>query len=235
MELSQNWLTEGLLDFEYKKYLLLAYLQRIDQNFAAAKLYPPYQDLFTHYQNILQLHNNKQNIINSFPKRLVVDNEAVVPFAPKSILVDDAMMQELQDIIAFSVPEFEKYLEDGRNLYHLVQDQLTIDPIGLLQLNNDLGFFMIQLPNQRELPVYKYHLTIYESSGEGYRGVNIQYLESIPKTLAQTYENLKFDISKRYFSQTVPGGYLVSTKMTFPMAETLLPVTKRALVRYIST
>jgi hypothetical protein len=27
--LSENWLTEGLIDFEYKKYVLLGYLQKV--------------------------------------------------------------------------------------------------------------------------------------------------------------------------------------------------------------
>jgi hypothetical protein len=31
--LHDNWLTEGLLDFEYKKYVLLNYLKHIDQQF----------------------------------------------------------------------------------------------------------------------------------------------------------------------------------------------------------
>jgi hypothetical protein len=82
MRPSQNLIAEGLLNFECKKHLLLAYLQQIDQNFASAKLYPPYLDLFPHYQKILQLHNNKQNIINSFPKRLAVVVKPRYPLPP---------------------------------------------------------------------------------------------------------------------------------------------------------
>lgn len=28
--LNHNWLTEGLIDFEYKKYILLSYLQEVN-------------------------------------------------------------------------------------------------------------------------------------------------------------------------------------------------------------
>jgi hypothetical protein len=31
-KLSENWISEGWIDFEYKKYLLLAYLKNVDEN-----------------------------------------------------------------------------------------------------------------------------------------------------------------------------------------------------------
>jgi hypothetical protein len=30
VELKQDWLTDGIIDFEYKKYMLLAYLQQVE-------------------------------------------------------------------------------------------------------------------------------------------------------------------------------------------------------------
>jgi hypothetical protein len=52
-------------------------------------------------------------------------------------------MQKLQDNIDFSVSGLENYQQEGRNLNHLVQDQLTIDPIGLIQLNTNHGLHML--------------------------------------------------------------------------------------------
>ena len=57
--LSKNWITEGIIDFEYKKYILLAYLQHIKSEFDERKLYPMLSDLFFHYQNLLQFKENK--------------------------------------------------------------------------------------------------------------------------------------------------------------------------------
>ncbi len=39
--LKDNWLTEGLIDFEYKKYVLLAYMKRVKESFGRVELYPP--------------------------------------------------------------------------------------------------------------------------------------------------------------------------------------------------
>jgi hypothetical protein len=39
-KLKENWLTEGLIDFEYKKYVLLAYLKSVKESFSRVELYP---------------------------------------------------------------------------------------------------------------------------------------------------------------------------------------------------
>ncbi|PIQ20585.1 MAG: hypothetical protein COW65_14085 [Cytophagales bacterium CG18_big_fil_WC_8_21_14_2_50_42_9] len=48
-----NWLTDGLIDFEYKKYQLLAYLKGVQCEFKKKRLYPIFSDVMMHYQNIL--------------------------------------------------------------------------------------------------------------------------------------------------------------------------------------
>ena len=50
--LKDNWLTEGLIDFEYKKYQLLGYLQKVKDSFNRVELYPFLSDLVFHYRNL---------------------------------------------------------------------------------------------------------------------------------------------------------------------------------------
>jgi len=42
-KLPTNWLTDGLINFEYKKYLLLAYLKSVEEEFESKRLYPFFQ------------------------------------------------------------------------------------------------------------------------------------------------------------------------------------------------
>ena len=51
-KLSKDWLTQGLIDFEYKKYVLMAYLQRVKTSFERIELYPFMADLVFHYRNL---------------------------------------------------------------------------------------------------------------------------------------------------------------------------------------
>ena len=67
-KLSKDWLTQGLIDFEYKKYVLMAYLQTVKNSFGKVELYPFLADLVFHYRNLQALKENKALIRESFPK-----------------------------------------------------------------------------------------------------------------------------------------------------------------------
>ena len=68
--LNKNWITENQIDFEYKKYVLLAYLQHVSENFTEYRLYPYLSDLIEHYRNLKSLKDNKNHLYNLFPERM---------------------------------------------------------------------------------------------------------------------------------------------------------------------
>src|SRR5690554_6096195 len=112
--LSKNWLTEGLIDFEYKKYILLAYLKNTHANFQNLLLYPFLGDLYYHYKNLNQLKENKKLIFDHFPKRISKTDFEKLEFIYQDIVQDDAIMQEIEDIIAFALPKLKKTLNEGK-------------------------------------------------------------------------------------------------------------------------
>ena len=59
-QLSETWFAEGRIDFELKKYTLLAYLQEINKHFSENKLYPQLADIIFHYNNIVAFRENKK-------------------------------------------------------------------------------------------------------------------------------------------------------------------------------
>jgi hypothetical protein len=65
--LSETWFADGYIDFELKKYTLLAYLQEINRNFQENKLYPQLADVIFHYNNQAAFHENK-NPTGTFPQ-----------------------------------------------------------------------------------------------------------------------------------------------------------------------
>ena len=60
--LSKNWLTEKHIDFEYKKYLLLSYLQEVEHNFNSIRLYPWLAELIAHYKSVIAVKESKQEL-----------------------------------------------------------------------------------------------------------------------------------------------------------------------------
>ncbi|MFN9801123.1 MAG: hypothetical protein ACK54P_13990, partial [Bacteroidota bacterium] len=65
-----NWVTEGTLDAEYKKYILLAYLQHCRQRFGETRLYPPLAELVEHYRHLTGLKQGMEGLQERFPRDL---------------------------------------------------------------------------------------------------------------------------------------------------------------------
>src|SRR3954470_4871967 len=129
-ELNKNWLTEGLIDFEYKKYVLLGYLQNVRDNFSEKKLYPTLSDLLFHYKNLLSIKENKKLLRENFPKQISKADFEKLELIYDEIVNDDKVMQEIEDILAFSLPKVQEHLAEGKDLYENIEEKISVSPVG---------------------------------------------------------------------------------------------------------
>ena len=114
--LNHNWLTDNLIDFEYKKYILLSYLKTVKEKFRDNELYPQLADLILHYQNLNNIKNNKEVLYNQFPKQLKGVDLENFKLNYKTMIQDDDLMKEINDIINYSMPQFHKAINEGKNI-----------------------------------------------------------------------------------------------------------------------
>jgi hypothetical protein len=215
-ELKENWLTEGLIDFEYKKYLLLAYLSGVKAAFNKNELYPFLSDLVAHYRNLLTINENKTLINDTFP------------------LEEDAIIKELEAIISFAIPEFKSSLDDGAQIYEFVESNCEISPIGLTSLYAHEGYLFLSQPPETETNVYQYQVTFFEQSNEPMRGIHMRYVRTAERSIANTYEHIKLQLLREFTSLPNPSVYLIHSKLKFPYVQTLVPVAKRLLIKQLS-
>src|SRR3954467_10830915 len=106
-QLSETWFTEGYIDFELKKYTLLAYLQQISQYFDENKLYPQLSDMIFHYNNLVAFRENKKYLQEQFPKKLTGVQLKKLQVLYELLVEDDELMQELEDIINYASQEIK--------------------------------------------------------------------------------------------------------------------------------
>src|SRR5690349_2364841 len=111
--LSKDWLTQGLIDFEYKKYVLMAYLQTVRKSFDRVELYPFMADLVFHYRNLMAVKENKALIKESFPKEISLEEFRKLELSYRQLVEDDAVMNELESIIEFAIPHLRDSLDEG--------------------------------------------------------------------------------------------------------------------------
>ncbi len=178
--LPPNWLTEGLIDFEYKQYVLLAYLKHVQQCFAEQKLYPQLSDLVFHYQNLQTIRSDKQLLYENFPKKVSRADFEKLHLTYEKMVQDDRLMAELDAIMEFAMPKLQDTLKEGKDVYEYVEENLDISPVGLASLRTDEGYLFLYQTQTHDTRVYHYQISLFESASEKYRGVYTSYLHGPP-------------------------------------------------------
>ncbi len=232
--LSADWLTEGIIDFEYKKYLLLAYLQQVDARFRESALYPEMAELVSHYQNALSLKAGHEEMAQKFPKELKEADLANRKLVYETKVEIPEAWQELMHILDFSIPEFKKYLDEGKNIYQWAESQLEIRPLGIHVLDPREGYVLVRREPETKTKIYRYSITLFEQFNETFRGLNLEFVEDVEKSKFESYEFLKLELLKKYRSHSLSAAYLIESRACLPWESTLMPVAKRSLVRYLA-
>jgi hypothetical protein len=231
--LSDTWFTEGYIDFELKKYTLLAYLQHVHSYFNQNKLYPQLADIIFHYNNIVAFRENRKFLQERFPKQLSEINMQKLQLEYEKMIADSALMQELEEIIYFSAERIKVTIQSGTELYESVEDTLKIEPVGLLPLDTREGYLLICDGRFNTTIAYQYQLTIYEKHDEKYRGLRTDYINQWIRSVSNSVENIKAELIRNRRNFPNPAVYNIETSLAYPMEETLLPIAKRTFVKYI--
>lgn len=233
MTLSENWFMEGYIDYELQKYRLLAYLQDVKKYFNETKLYPQLSDIVAHYNNLIAFRTNKQLLQESFPKKMTAIDAEKMTVVYERLLADSEMMQELEEITSFALTEMKGAINEGAEIYELIEKQLLIEPVGIIPLYKNEGYIFLRYTGHQEVRVYVYSVSMFQHEDTKYKGIKMSYVDSRTKNLANTYEQIKLDIVRGIRLLPNPAVYMVEFPVEIPFNETLLPIAKRALVRYI--
>lgn len=232
MQLSETWFVEGHIDFELQQYRLLAYLQEVNRRFAETKLYPQLSDLIVHYRNLLAFRETKSAIESRFPSHLKGFDLQANKLIWEQLMSNDASMQELQDIVNYAIERFKPTIENGSEIYEYVEKELAIEPVGVVPLYKREGYVLLRAGSE-PTRAYQYAVTLFEQDATQYRSVRLQYIDSWTSSVAHTAESIKGAIIRTRPELPQPAVYRIETGLAVPLDETLLPIAKRLLVRYI--
>jgi len=224
---------EGYIDFELQKYRLLAYLQEVKQCFNETKLYPQLADIVFHYNNLGAFRKNKQFLQDHFPKKIDMLDMQKLEIVYEKMLADDGLMQELEHITQYALDEMKGTINEGAEIYEFVEKQLQVEPVGIIPLYKNEGYILLRYGINSEVRIYGYNITLFEHQHSRYKGIKLAYIDSREKNLANTYEQIKIDIIRSIRTLPNPAVYRVELPLSVPFNETLLPIAKRVLVKYI--
>jgi len=231
--LSETWFIEGNIDFESKKYTLLAYLQRINKAFNENQLYPQLADLIFHFRNLQNFKESKQLVKSQFPKKLTGIQLKKIRLIYEEMIADTGLMTEIEDIVQFAMQEMQSTVKNGTEFYDFVENSLSITPVGILPHQNEEGYFFLS-DGSRSIKVYNYKLSIFQRTNDRFRSLKSHFVNEWTRNFVNTYESIKLELLKAQKSLMMPAVYSIETNLAFPVEETLLPVAKRCLVRHLA-
>jgi hypothetical protein len=211
--LSETWFAEGRIDFELKKYTLLAYLQEVNKYFNENKLYPQLADVIFHYHNIISFRENKKYLQEHFPKKLTGFQMEKLQVLYEQMIEDDELMQELEEIIQYSAGKIKSTISSGTEIYEFVEEKISINPIGLLPLDTQEGYFFLSAAESSRTRVYHYRLSIFEKHDEKYRSIKTHFLDHWVRSISSTYEHIKSELIRHRKDLPNPAVYSIETPL----------------------
>jgi hypothetical protein len=233
-KLSENWLSEGWMDFEYKKYLLLAYLKHVDDQFKEVKLYPPLADLIYHYKKLKAFESGKSMLKSSFPKRLDGISMENLSLSYKEKVQDEDWVTELQSIVEYAIPQIKHHIEEGKTIYEIIERGMAIEPVGISPIYQREGYALLTFDKCRDIFVYRYTVSIFHNSGDVLRGIAMQFVEKIKQSLVNTFQRIKLDLAKRFSDLPNPSAWRIHSENQVPLEESFIPISKRLLLKTIN-
>jgi hypothetical protein len=225
LKLKENWLTEGLMDVEYKQYELLAYITKIENRFDNLQLYPYYTDIIHHYDNLLNYKVLKEALREQFPKEIIDFSLKNTEIIYEDLIPEAEFMVVIDSIVDFGISKFKKLINYGKFIYDEVETCIDITEFGISSVNRNKGYIII---NNGDINVYEYELSLY--------GIDDKILKSklvrvYPKEFKLSLEAIRLDLILE--SPTNLSTFYVDSPIEYPIDETLLPIVKRMLVKMI--
>jgi hypothetical protein len=232
-KLSENWLTEDLIDFEYKKYLVLGYLQMIETHFHEQKLYPDFSELIAHYKNLILLKNNTNALETNFKKTLSGIDFNNLKLQYQSITNDESL-NELKQIIQFTEPLFEQEIEKGKHIFDFAERHIASNHIGILPLYKSEGYFILLPYQAKEVTVYTYNFSKINLLQQEVYGLTSHYFSTYTLSLSKPVDIVKADLIESNPDFPNPAVYLFKANAELPNDETFLPIAKRLLYKNLA-
>lgn len=230
--LSKNWLTEPILDFEYKKYTLLAYCQWLDSALHETLLFPAYLELAGHYTFLDAFLRKKQLHSSALPKQVTGIQWDPPSLKYKANEIPSEEVKEINQIATFGHRQFEKRKQKFETVIAQKSESMYAEQVGIFGERIDRGFVLI--PDRSDVVVYRYRLLGF-TTGSAFSRVIYD-----PVTrLADTIDFDRIELKKSIHAQTTTVSIMhtidIRINEVMPFEEAMVPLSKQVVYNYVES
>jgi hypothetical protein len=233
--LTLNLFTKVQDDYEKRQYIILAELKKISEEFQYYKVYP-------HLSRLVELRNTLQDVIarlsdlrSKFPKRVSKIDWVNRTIEHEVVFVDGTDLSAVEKLINWALPQIERVIHEGVAIHEYVEQELTVEHVGILPNYRDEGYFFVPDNRHKKLKLFRFELSIFKSSEDEYRSLKTRFLKALKQGVVQLSPgSIKLDLIREEKELPNPATYAFDTSLDFPFDQTILPVAKRKLMLAIS-
>lgn len=218
MQLDDSWLTSEPIDFEYKKYLLLAYNQKMLAEYSKRKLYPHLTDIV-----------DRLTYVNDFLKALTIFEESAkevdkIDWIAKEIRYKSKINDDTFDDVKYVAWYSQNILSDlyiqFKNLYDDIDGSIVICGNQFPIFDKYSGYIRVIMGKKEKILSYEIYKTIHPEPTYHLKtskaNLKEYYSDRYTKNIYEVIFNEKFPIKesaipvmRRKFLLHVVGGYLL--------------------------
>lgn len=223
-----DWAFRPALDLELKQYLLLAYLQNVQQRFKEHKLYPHLTDLRAHLDTLMDLRRRKEELAEG----LAVDLLGFDPRTGNAVHdrpVDGEHLAVIDAVIDYAMPGLRRALTEGSDLRQDLAGRIRLLPVGVQPLKPVEGWLLLR--QGREARVYAYTIPMVRPASvtSAHQEITTRYITSYTLGITCTYEHIRGQLNATGTGPAVPATFALEAEGELPRIETFMPLAKEML------
>lgn len=224
-------------DSELSEYRVLAALKNYMDQLHKNKLYPAFGELIDLSNELNNLLNQRENYRGLQSKRITgidLENRTLI-YEYNTEDFNEDKLSKIFDFIEWALPKIKEVVEEGTAIYDFVDSNIDIKEIGILPLYKDEGYFFVPDHSEKLTHVYKFLLSNIVTSNVPFKSLKTHFLEAISEDVTVIPpESIKLELIKKYPELPNPATYNLQVEIDFPFNETILPIAKRKLMRYLA-
>ncbi|NWF90003.1 MAG: hypothetical protein HXY50_11150 [Ignavibacteriaceae bacterium] len=222
-------------DLELNQYHILAGIKDIKNEFKKKKLYPSFSNLLNLTSQLQDIVQQKKDLEIRFAKKIksfdFKNNKVIF----ESVENEHTNIDCLFDLIEWSLPQLKNLIEEALVICEYVENNLTIEQVGILPIYKSEGYFIIPNNEISTLQVHKFECSLFTSDDEKYRALKTKLLRTYSNDVIRlSLENIKRELISEYEELPNPATFKCETELDFPFVETVFPIAKRKLISTIT-
>ncbi len=231
--LSLELFTNVSEDFEKRQYLILGKLREVREEFQHNRLYPHLGVLIDLHRKLEQLIQGFHNLKESGPKKIRKIDLLNKQIEFESELPKQLDLSAVEDLIEWALPLINEAIKEGITIYEFAEQNINIQNVGIEPTYKTEGYsFIFDAANAR-LHLFRYEISVLAGPEENYRSLRTTFLKSISTSVEKPLNTIKLDLINDYKDLPNPATYSIRPEVDFPFNQTILPISKRKLLRYI--